>query len=165
MDATIAGYLQEGGKGVVIAVNKWDLARGKGVKEKALREALADGLKFLSYAPVVFVSARTGEGLGRLFGAIDRVQAARQTRVGTGPLNRVIAQAVAHLAPKAAKGTGDLRILYATQIAVAPPTFLIATNRRVDLHFSYKRFLENQFRKAFGFEGTPLVLKVRARRH
>jgi GTP-binding protein len=165
MDATIAGYVQEAGKGVVIAVNKWDLARERGTKERVFRESIGDALKFLAYAPVVFVSARTGAGLTRLLAAVERVQAARHIRIGTGPLNRILARAAALHAPKAAKGNRSLRILFGTQLGVAPPKFLLSLNHPVDLHFSYKRFLENQFREAFGFEGTPLVLKVRTRKH
>jgi GTP-binding protein len=165
MDATIAGYLQDAGNGVVIAVNKWDLAREKGLKEKATREAILDELKFLAYAPMVFVSARTGLGSSALLSAIQRVAVARRVRVATGPLNRALAKAVALYPPKAARGKDSLRILFATQLRVAPPTFLLSLNKPVDLHFSYKRFLEKQFRKEFGFEGTPLLFKVRTRKH
>ena len=165
MDATIAGYLQEAGNGVVIAVNKWDLAREAGLKEKATREAIQDSLKFLAYAPMIFMSAKTGFGTSHLLTAIQRVATARKTRIATGPLNRALAKAVARYPPKAAKGKESLRILFATQLRVAPPTFLLSLNKPVDLHFSYKRFLENQFRKDFGFEGTPLLFKVRTRKH
>jgi GTP-binding protein len=165
MDATIAGYIQEAGCGVVVAVNKWDRSRELGLKERAFREAIGEELKFLSWAPIHFVSARTGAGLAALLATVQKVEASRRHRVGTGPLNRVLAQAVARHAPKAAHGNRPLRILFATQLRAAPPTFLLSLNHPVDLHFSYKRFLEKQFREAFGFVGTPLVLKVRTRPH
>jgi len=97
--------------------------------------------------------------------AADRVQAARHHRVTTGELNRMLARATAAHAPKAAKGNRPVRILFGTQIGIAPPTFALSVNQPVDLHFSYKRYLENKIREAFGFEGTPIVLKVRMRRH
>jgi GTP-binding protein len=122
-------------------------------------------LKFLAYAPAVYVSAKTGQGLKQLFEAAERVHAASRMRVTTGQLNRVLAKAAEAYAPKAAKGDKPVRILFSTQIGVAPPTFLIAINHPVDLHFSYKRYLENQLRTAFGFEGAPIVLKVRTRKH
>ena len=97
--------------------------------------------------------------------AAERAHTASRTRIPTGPLNRLFARATARLAPKAAKGSHDVKILYATQIGVSPPTFAISINHPVDLHFSYKRYLENQLRDEFGFKGTPIVLKVRARKH
>ena len=119
----------------------------------------------LSYAPIVFTSARTGKGLSGALQAARRVHAASLLRIATGPLNRAIARAADRHPPKAAKGGHAVRILFATQIGVAPPTFVISLNHPVDLHFSYKRYLENQLREQFGFEGAPIVLKVRTRRH
>jgi GTP-binding protein len=165
MDATIAGYAHEAGRGIVIAVNKWDLAREQGLDRKAFQQELRDRLKFLAYAPLVFVSARSGLGLGELLARARRVKQACRRRVTTGQLNRLLAQATRAHAPKAAKGDRPVTILFGTQIGVAPPTFLLSLNHDVDLHFSYKRFIENQLRKAFEFEGTPLVLTVRARKH
>ncbi len=162
MDATIGGELVESGAGVVIAVNKWDLAAQR-LKRKAFEEELRETLKFLPWAPVVFVSARTGLGIGVLLAAVDRVHAARGSRVTTGELNRLLAKAAASYAPKAEKGGQPLRILYGSQIGTAPPTFAILVNHPVDLHFSYRRYLENRIREAFGFEGTPIRLKVRHR--
>jgi len=164
MDATIGGEVQEAGAGVVIAVNKWDLAAEKKLAQRAFERDVRDELKFLPWAPVVFVSARTGKGLGQLLDAVDRVHAARQARVTTGELNRLLARAAEAYAPKADKGGQPVRILFGSQIGTAPPTFAVSINHPVDLHFSYRRYLENQIREAFGFEGTPIRLKVRHRR-
>ncbi len=165
MDATIGGYAQEAGRSVVLAVNKWDLAQTSGLKQKQMEVAVRERLKFLAFAPVVFVSALTGRGLNGLFAAALRAHQASRQRVTTGQLNRLLAQATKRHAPKAAKGNRPLKILFATQLGVAPPTFALSLNHPVDLHFSYKRYLENQLRAAFGFEGTPVVLKVRHRPH
>jgi GTP-binding protein len=165
MDAVIGGHVQEAGKPVVIAVNKWDLADETGVKQKAFREAIGDHLKFLPWAEVIFVSAKTGKGLTALLKAAARAHDASRTRVTTGQLNRLIADAVKGHPPKAAKGNKEVKVLFATQLGVAPPTFALSLNHPVDLHFSYKRYLENKIRDAFGFVGTPLVLKVRTRPH
>jgi GTP-binding protein len=165
MDATIAGYATESGRGVVLAVNKWDLAVKLGLKQRSFTQQVHDQLKFLTFAPVVFLSARTGSGLTRLLGTVDRVAAACRKRVTTGLLNRLLAKAQAGYAPKAAKGADSVKILYGTQVGVAPPTFMLSLSHDVDLHFSYKRYLENQLRKEFGFEGAPVVVKVRTRRH
>jgi GTP-binding protein len=164
MDATIGGELVEAGVGVVIAVNKWDLAPGQKLAPGPFTKEVRDALKFLAWAPVVFVSARTGRGIAGLLDAVDRVHAARGARVTTGELNRLLAKAGAAYAPKADKGDQPVRILYGSQIGTAPPTFVVSVNHPVDLHFSYRRYLENRIREAFGFEGTPLRLKVRHRR-
>lgn len=165
MDATIAGYAEKAGRGVVIAVNKWDLARERGVRQKDFLASARDALKFLEYAPIVFVSARTGEGIGRLLATTDRVGEACRKRVTTGQLNRLVANAARAHAPKAAKGAAPVSILFATQIGTEPPTFVISLSHPVDLHFSYKRYLQNKIRAEFGFEGAPVFLKVRTRRH
>jgi GTP-binding protein len=164
MDATIGGHAEEAGAGVVIAVNKWDLAAGKGRGERKFDAEVRDRLKFLPWAPLVHVSALTGRGLGTLLAAVDRVQAARQARVTTGELNRLLQRAGEAHAPKADRGDRPVRILFGSQIGTAPPTFAISLNHPVGLHFSYQRYLENRIREAFGFEGTPIRLKVRARR-
>jgi GTPase len=165
MDATIGGYVQEAGCGVVLAVNKWDLAEERKLKQRAFEQDVRDHLKFLPWAPLLFVSAQSGKGLGAVLKAAERVQAARQQRVTTGELNRMLARAAAAFAPKAAKGGHPVRIMFGTQVGIAPPTFVLSLSHDVDLHFSYKRYLENQIRQAFGFEGTAIVLKVRVRRH
>jgi GTP-binding protein len=164
MDATIGGTIDEAGIGVVIAVNKWDLAPAKGLGARSFAEDVREHLKFLPWALIVPVSAKTGKGLGALFEAVDRAHAARQTRVTTGEFNRLLGRAAAAHAPKADKGDRPVSILFGSQIGVAPPTFAISINHPVGLHFSYRRYLENRIREAFGFEGTPIRLKVRARR-
>jgi GTP-binding protein len=165
MDATIAGYAQEAGRGIVLAVNKWDLATERSQKQRQFEEEVRRHLKFLHYAPVIYMSARTGKGVSALLAAAERVQKARQTRVTTGELNRLLARASQAYAPKADKGNRQVKILFGTQVGIAPPTFVISINHPVDLHFSYRRYLENQLREAFGFEGSPLVLKVKTRKH
>jgi len=164
MDATIGGEVVEAGAGVVVAVNKWDLANERGLKERRFSESVRDDLKFLPWAPVVFISAKSGRGIGTLLEAVDRVAAARTSRVTTGELNRVVARAADLHVPRPAKGNYPVKILFATQIGTAPPTFALKINAVGDLHFSYLRFLENRIREAFGFEGTPIRLKVRGRR-
>ena len=165
MDATIGGYVQKAGRGVVLAVNKWDVAPVKGLKQREVEQRYRDHLKFFAYAPVVFVSAESGRGLTSLFAAVDRVASAARKRVTTGQLNRVLARAAQNYAPKGAKGNATIKILYATQIGVAPPTFALSLSHPGDLHFSYKRYLENQLRAEFSFEGAPIVLKTRHRPH
>jgi GTP-binding protein len=165
MDAKVAGEAVDAGRGIVIAVNKWDLSRARSLTQRGFTEGVRDHLKFLAWAPVRFVSAKSGKGLDDLLAEVERVEAARNTRVTTGELNRMLAGAARRYAPKPAKGSGDVKILFATQIGVAPPTFVVSLNRPTDLHFSYRRYLENQLRESFGFEGTPIVLKVRSRRH
>ena len=165
MDATIAGYVQEAGRPVVLVVNTWDRAGELELKQRAFEQAVRDHLKFLPWAPVIFVSARSGRGLTAMLSAADRAHAASRTRIATGPLNRLLGRATAAHAPKAAKGSHAVKLLYATQIGVDPPTFILSINHPVDLHFSYKRYLENQLREEFDFRGTPIVLKVRGRRH
>jgi GTP-binding protein len=164
MDATIGGELVDAGTGVVIAINKWDLAEAKKVQRKKFEEDVRDHLKFLPWAPIVYLSAKTGKGVGQLIDAVDRVHAARGGRVTTGELNRMLAKAQEAYAPKAEKGGLPVHILYGSQIGTNPPTFSISLNHPVDLHFSYRRYLENRLRDVFGFEGTPIRLKVRQRR-
>jgi GTP-binding protein len=165
MDAKVAGEAAEAGRGIVVAVNKWDVARARSLTQKGFTQAVRDHLKFLAWAPVRFVSAKTGKGLDDLLAEVERVHSARNHRVSTGELNRMLAAAARKYAPKPDKGAGEVKILFGTQIGVAPPTFVISLNRPTDLHFSYRRYLENQIREHFGFEGTPIVLKVRHRRH
>ncbi len=166
-DATIGGYAHESGRSVVIVVNKWDLlttARTDGkphADRKLYEEQVRDSLKYLDYAPVVFISASEGKGIQRVLEAVERVAAERRKRVTTGQMNRFLERVDFERAtvPMAKR----VRILYMTQAAVAPPTFVLFTDRDVDLHFSYERFLTNQIREAFGFEGSPIWFKVRAR--
>jgi GTP-binding protein len=164
MDATIAGEVVEAGAALVLAVNKWDLAAERRLAERSFERDVRDELKFVPWAPVVFLSAKTGRGIGSLLQAIDRARASRLVRVTTGELNRLLAQATAAHVPRPAKGSRPVRILFGSQIGTAPPTFALSINQPGDLHFSYLRYLENRIREAFGFEGTPIRLKVRQRR-
>jgi GTP-binding protein len=163
-DAAIAGAADRAGRGVIIAANKWDLMKDRGsdfVKE--FDETLRRQLKFLDYAPVLHISAATGERTPKLLEAIDRVAAARRLRVKTPALNRLV-EKIALEHPPASPGRRHVRILYATQTAVAPPTFVFFTNVATTFHFSYTRYLENRLRQEFGFEGTPIRMHVRSRR-
>lgn len=165
-DATIGGYAHESGRSVVIVVNKWDLvgpARKDGkppADQKLFEERLRSSLKYLSYAPVLFISATSGKNVDRLFTAVQRVAKERRKRISTGEMNRFIKSVDFERASSPGYG---IRIQYLTQAAVAPPTFVVFTNRPGKLHFSYQRFLENQIRKAFGFEGSPIWIKTRGK--
>jgi GTPase len=163
-DAAIAGEADRAGRGVIIAANKWDLMKGHGSEfVKTFDEELRRQLKFLDYAPLLHISAGTGERTAKLLETIDAVAHSRRLRVGTPELNRFVARvAVEH--PPASPGRKHVRLLYATQTAVAPPTFVFFTNVATTFHFSYMRFLENRLRETFGFVGTPLRIHVRARR-
>ncbi len=166
-DATIGGYAHESGRSVIIVVNKWDLVTsqrtdGKPPADRAIfEEQLRRTLKYLNYAPVLFVSALQGTNVPRILDSVIRVAAERRKRVSTGQMNRFLERVDFQRAsvPMAKR----VRIFYMTQAAVAPPTFILFTNRAVELHFSFERFLENQIREAFGFEGSPIWFKVRAR--
>jgi GTPase len=162
-EGAIGGEAEKAGCGIVIAVNKWDLVRGQGQEfVEAFDDRLRFQLKFLDYAPIVHVSALTGEHTARLLEVIDRVAQARRRRVTTSELNKFIEQ-ITEANPPTSKSRHEVRIMYAAQTATAPPTFVLFTNVVTDLHFSYMRFLANQLRKSFGFEGTPIRLKVRKR--
>jgi GTP-binding protein len=162
-DAAIAGEAERSGCAVVIAANKWDLTKGRGADfVRTFDDDLRAGLKFLDYAPVLHVSARTGERTSKLLETIDAVAAARRRRVPTAELNRFI-EAVTAAHPPASPGKREVRILYAAQTAVEPPTFVFFTNVATKFHFSYERFLVNRLREAFGFQGTPIRLLVRRR--
>lgn len=162
-EAAIAGEATEAGCAVVIAVNKWDLVRGRGQDwVKAFDDKLRFQLKFLEYAPIVHVSALTGERTPRLLEVVDRVATARRHRVSTADLNRFL-EAVTMAHPPVSKNRRDVRILYGAQTSVAPPSFVLFTNVATELHFSYERYLVNRIRESFGFEGTPIRLKVRRR--
>jgi GTP-binding protein len=163
-DAAIAGEADRAGRGVIVVANKWDLVKGQGADfVRTFDEKLREQLKFLDYAPVLHISALTGERTSKLLEAIDRVAATRRQRVKTPELNRFI-ERVAAEHPPASPGRRHVRILYAAQTAVAPPTFVLFTNVAPQLHCSYQRYLENRLREEFGFQGTPLRLHVRARR-
>ena len=163
-DGAIAGEAERAGCGIVVAANKWDLVKGEGPDfAKAFDYEVLRRLKFLEYAPVLHISALTGERTPRLLQLIDEVAAARQRRVPTGELNRFV-EKVAASHPPASPGRKAVRILYASQVAVAPPKFVFFTNVATTFHFSYERFLVNRLRESFGFVGTPIRIQVRAKR-
>jgi len=179
LDAAIAGYAHESGRSVIIVVNKWDLVSSgpkkdvRPTKASRMRESKRPGdraayeerlrydLKFLNYAPVVFTSANTGKGTERIFPLLEQVALERRKRVPTSAMNRFLERVDFERASVPMRTR--VKILYMTQASVAPPTFVLFTNRAVKLHFSYQRFLENQIREAFGFVGTPIWIKNRAR--
>ena len=162
-DAAIAGEADKAGCGIIIVANKWDLMKGRGSEYvKEFDENLRRQLKFLDYAPVLHLSALTGERTPKLLEMIDRVAESRTRRIPTAELNRFV-QAVTAVHPPASPGRREVRILYAAQTAVAPPTFVFFTNVATSFHFSYERFLANRLRESFGLMGTPLRLKVRRR--
>jgi GTP-binding protein len=162
-DATIAGEAEKAGCGIILAANKWDLMKGRGSDfSKAFDDKLRQQTKFLEYAPILHISAATGERAGKVLETIDKVAEARMRRVPTAELNRFI-QTVTSAHPPASPGKRAVRILYATQKGVAPPTFVLFTNVATEFHFSYERFLVNRIRDAFGFVGTPIRLQVRRR--
>lgn len=152
LDATIAGYAHEGGRAILICVNKWDQIEEK--KKRAFEQDLRDQLKFLDYAPVTFISAKTGAGVKSLFKLIRTGYESASKRITTGELNRFVE--TLHFEER--------RIFYITQASVRPPTFVAFTDRKGPLHFSQQRRLVNQIRKRFGFQGTPVVLKTKFRK-
>ena len=162
-EGAIAGEAEEAGCGVIIAVNKWDLVRAQGQKfVEDFDDRLRFQLKFLEYAPIIHLSALTGERTPKLLEMVARVAAARRHRVPTAELNRFI-EAVTTTHPPVSKNRREVRIMYAAQTAVAPPRFVLFTNVASELHFSYERYLVNQIRESFGFIGTPIRLSVRRR--
>jgi GTPase len=162
-DAAIAGEADRLGRGIIIVANKWDLMKDRGPDfSKTFDEELRHRLKFLDYAPVLHISAATGERTPKLLEWIDKVAVARRQRVPTGELNRFVAEVTA-AHPPASPTRRHVRIMYAAQTAVAPPSFVFFTNVATEFHFSYQRFLINQLRERFGFEGTPIRMHVRRR--
>jgi len=162
-DATIAGEADKAGCGIIIAANKWDLMKGRGVDfSKEFDDKMRQGLKFLDYAPVLHISATTGERTGKVLETIDKIAEARVRRIPTSELNRFVA-AVTAVHPPASPGRREVRILYAAQTGVAPPTFVFFTNVATEFHFSYERFLANRLRESFGLAGTPIRIHVRRR--
>ena len=159
-DTKIAGLAHEAGKASVIVVNKWDLVEKEtGTMEKMRKDIMRD-LSFMSYAPVLFISALTGQRTDRLFELINFVNDQTSMRITTGMLNDVLADAQARVQPPTDKGR-RLKIYYMTQIGIRPPSFVIFCNKRELFHFSYQRYIENQIRSVFGLEGTPIRLTIR----
>jgi GTPase len=152
LDATIAGYAHEGGRGVIVCVNKWDTLSKE--QKRGFEQKVRDELKFLDYAPVVFLSAKSGAGVEQLFTLIRQVYEAAGRRIPTGELNRFVESLRFE----------ERKIYYLTQASVHPPTFVVFTDRAGALHFSHERYLVNQLRRKFGFKGTPVVVKVRGKK-
>lgn len=161
-DKKIAGYAHEAGKGIVLVVNKWDLYDKDNTSTLRYTENLRRELVFMQYAPVVFVSAMTKQRIHRLPEVIHYVAEQNAMRISTSVLNQVVEDAIAINPPPTEKGQ-RLKILYATQVKIKPPTFVIFVNEPEIMHFSYQRYLENKLREAFGFEGTPLQMIIRGK--
>jgi GTPase len=162
-DAHIAGFVEEDGKGLVVVVNKWDLIEKTGTTINQFERSLREELKFVDYAPFVFVSALTKQRLVNIIDIAVSVAGERRKRIPTGQLNEVVQKAVREYQPPARHGK-RVQVLYATQVTVEPPTFVFFVNDPELIHFSYKRFLENRLRERFGFMGTPIRLIFRSRR-
>ena len=159
-DAKIAGEAHEAGKGIIIVVNKWDeYEKETGTLEKYKKDIYAK-LSYLSYAPIIFISAKTGQRVEKLFDLINHVNEQNSMRVSTSTLNQVINEAIALVQPPTDKGK-RLKILYGTQVSTKPPTFVIFVNNKELFHFSYERYLVNQIRREFGLEGTPIRMIAR----
>ena len=161
-DSKVAGIAHEQGKGCIIAVNKWDAVEKDGHTMDAMRKKLMNDFSFMSYAPLIFISAKTGQRIDRLFELIHYVAQQNAMRISTGMLNDVLADATARVQPPTDKGR-RLRIYYMTQASTKPPTFVCFVNRADLFHFSYQRYLENQIRETFGLEGTPVRFVIRER--
>jgi GTP-binding protein len=178
-DATIASYAEQSGRSVIVVMNKWDLAleaaRTKAAQEKGGQKEITPErllsqyepivrrkLKFLDYAPIVFLSALTGERTGKLYALIDRVAEARKRRISTGELNRWLSSV--DLERGTSPASRKVKIYYVTQAGTAPPRFVLFTNQKLPLHFSYQRFLENRLRAAFDFTGTPIKFTLRLKK-
>ena len=161
-DAKIAGIAHERGKGFIVAVNKWDLVEKNDKTIYRFTEKVRSTLSFMPYAEMLFISAKTGQRIGKLYETIDAVIENCSLRVATGVLNEIMSEAVAMQQPPSDKGK-RLRLYYITQVSVKPPTFVIFVNDKQLMHFSYTRYIENQIRNAFGFRGTPLKFIIRER--
>ena len=162
-DAKIAGIAHERGKGMIIAVNKWDLIEKNDKTIYKFTEDIRDVLSFMPYAEMIFISAKTGQRLPKLFETIDAVIQNHALRIATGVLNEIVSEAVAMQQPPTDKGK-RLKIYYVTQVSVKPPTFVVFVNDKELMHFSYTRYLENRIRDTFGFRGTPLKFIIRERK-
>ncbi|MDD4689771.1 MAG: ribosome biogenesis GTPase Der [Eubacteriales bacterium] len=161
-DTKIAGYAHDNGKASIIAVNKWDAIEKTDKSQKEFRDKINNILGFMTYAPIMFISAKTGQRVNRLFEMFEYVSNQNSMRVTTGALNDCINEATAKTQPPSDKGK-RLKIYYGTQASVKPPTFILFVNDQELFHFSYLRYIENQIRMTFGFEGTPLKFIIRER--
>ena len=162
-DAKIAGIAHERGKGVIIVVNKWDAIEKN---DKTMREyegKIRNVLSYMPYAEIMYISAKTGQRIHKLFEMIDMVIENQSLRIATGVLNEILTEAVAMKQPPSDKGK-RLKLFYMTQVSVKPPTFVVFINDRQLMHFSYTRYIENQIRNTFGFRGTPIHIIARERK-
>ncbi|MBO5450006.1 MAG: ribosome biogenesis GTPase Der [Lachnospiraceae bacterium] len=162
-DAKIAGIAHDRGKGIIVAVNKWDAVEKNDKTIYRFTENVRNTLSFMPYAEIIFISAKTGQRLNKLYETIEMVIENQTLRVGTGVLNEIMMEAVALQQPPTDKGK-RLRLYYITQVSVKPPTFVIFVNEKYLMHFSYQRYIENKIRQAFGFRGTPLHFIIRERK-
>lgn len=161
-DSKVAGIAHEAGKACIIAVNKWDALEKDGKTMDSYRKKLMDDFSFMSYAPIIFISAKTGQRLDRLYELIKFADDQNATRIPTGRLNQVLADATARVQPPTDKGK-RLKIFYITQASVRPPTFVVFVNKKDLFHYSYQRYIDNRIREVFGLEGTPTRYIVRER--
>ena len=161
-DSKVAGLALEQGKACIIAVNKWDLVQKDGTTMDSYRKRLMKDFSFMSFAPIIFISAKTGQRIDRLFELVKYVHQQNSMRISTGMLNDILADATARVQPPSDKGK-RLKIYYMTQASTRPPTFVCFCNRAELFHFSYQRYLENQIRSTFGLEGTPVRFVIRER--
>jgi len=162
-DAKIAGIAHERGKGVIIAVNKWDAIEKNDKTIYKFTNKVREILSYMPYAEILFISAKTGQRVPKLFETIDMVLENQTLRIQTGVLNEIMTEAVAMQQPPSDKGK-RLKLFYMTQVSVKPPTFVIFVNDKELMHFSYTRYLENKIREAFGFKGTSLKFLIRERK-
>ena len=162
-DAKIAGIAHERGKGIIIAVNKWDAVEKNDKTIYKYTSKVREFLSYMPYAELMFISAETGQRLPKLFDTIDMVLENQTLRIQTGVLNEIMAEAIALQQPPSDKGK-RLKLYYITQVSVKPPTFVIFVNDKELMHFSYTRYLENKIREAFGFRGTSLKFIIRERK-
>ena len=161
-DSKVAGFAHEAGKACIIAVNKWDALEKTDKTMDEQRKKLEQDFSFMSYAPIIFISAKTGQRIDRLFELIKYVNEQNAMRITTGMLNEVLARATSRVQPPSDKGK-RLKLYYITQPSTRPPTFVVFVNRADLFHFSYQRYIENQIRETFGLEGTPVRVIVRER--
>jgi len=161
-DTKIAGYAHDNGKGMIIAVNKWDIVEKDQNTYLKVERDIREKLPFASYAPIVFISAKTGKRIDKLFETLEAVNNNYNLRISTGVLNDIINEAVLMNQPPSDKGE-RLKIFYGTQVSVRPPKFLIFINKKKLMHFSYERYLENQIRQYFGFDGVPIKFEYKER--
>ena len=159
-DSKVAGYAHDRGKACIIAVNKWDAVEKDSYTMDKMRKQLEEDFSFMSYAPILFISAKTGQRLDKLFETIQYVDVQNGTRIPTGALNEMLARSTARVQPPSDKGK-RLKIFYITQSSTRPPTFVAFVNQKALFHFSYQRYIENQIRENFGLTGTPMRLLIR----